>query len=162
MKSLLRVLLPWSLLIFFAGHWAVAQNRPQMMPRQAMERAEQFKKMRMLEVLKLDEETSLKFIVRYNEHRDAIREIQQKQEGIVKQAITWRAAKVSNADYEKALQELQDLEQLAQDTKKKYIDKLHEILSAKQIFEYLVFELKFTRELMNIMRDAPRPMRQMQ
>ncbi|HXG00266.1 MAG TPA: hypothetical protein VNL69_05740, partial [Bacteroidota bacterium] len=56
------------------------QGSPMLGP--GAQRVEQLKKVRMMEVLKLDEETSIRFFSRYNKYQDELREIQRNREAI--------------------------------------------------------------------------------
>lgn len=100
---------------------AVAQENQAPAPGRALERVEQFKKIRLMEVLNLDEESSIKFFARYNKH-----------------------------------QELLSLENKATEAKAKYIDELKQVLSSKQLAEYLVFETRFQQNLRDLVRDMLR------
>jgi len=122
----------------------------------ALERVEQFKKIRLMEVLGLDEPTSIKFFARYGNHQRVLQELRKKQLQALGRVQTLRKGKSPDAEYEKVIQNLQTLEGEVRDAKLKYLDELREILSSKQIAEYLVFELRFQQNLRELIRDGQR------
>ena len=122
----------------------------------ALERVEQFKKIRLMEVLGLDEQTSIKFFARYGNHQRVLQELRKKQLQALGRVQALRKGKSPDAEYEKVIQNLQTLEGEVRDAKLKYLDELREILSSKQIAEYLVFELRFQQNLRELIRDGQR------
>ena len=49
------------------------------------ERIEQFKKVRLIEVMNMDEETSIRFFARYNKHLESMRTIQKDHNALIDQ-----------------------------------------------------------------------------
>lgn len=134
----------------------VAQRRgqtPDQARRPAAERIEQFKKLRLMEILGLDEQTSIRFFARYNKHQETMRDVRQKQMEVFQQIQTLRRNQAPDADYERVLTELRGLEQRSNETKLKYMDELSEILTKKQVTEYIVFEVRFQQNLRDLVRD---------
>ncbi|MBI3112265.1 MAG: hypothetical protein HYZ01_11905 [Ignavibacteriales bacterium] len=123
------------------------------MRRPGAERVEQFKKLRLMEVLQLDEEASIRFFARYNKHEAAMREIRQKQLEFIQQIQSLRRSQAPDVDYQRVLRELRALEQRLSETKLKYMDELTDILTQKQVAEYIVFEIRFQQNLREILRD---------
>ena len=74
---------------------AMAQDEMPMRGRGA-ERLEQYKKLRLMEVLKLDEETSLKFFARYNRQRDELADLNQKRNGLLDELAKLRRDNASD------------------------------------------------------------------
>jgi hypothetical protein len=132
--------------------WAQDDEAPP--PSKALERVEQFKKIRMMEVLALDEQTSIKFFARYTRHQRALQELRRKQVQALGRVQALRKSKAADAEYAKVIQDLQSLEAEGRDAKLKYLEELQGILSNKQIAEYLVFELRFQQNLRELIRDA--------
>ena len=134
----------------------VAQRRgqaPDQARRPAAERIEQFKKLRLMEILGLDEQTSIRFFARYNKHQETMRDVRQKQMEVFQQIQSLRRSQAPDADYQRVLSELRGLEQRSNETKLKYMDELSEILTKKQVAEYIVFEIRFQQNLREILRD---------
>lgn len=119
-----------------------------------MERLEDLKKVKLLEAMKLDEEKGLKLISRYNDHRDRIRELERARMSIIEKLENSIAAGVADAEYQKSFNELSAAEKKIADSRSAYVNDLKEILTHKQIAEYLVFERNFAREIRNVFREA--------
>ncbi|OGU27337.1 MAG: hypothetical protein A2X66_03580 [Ignavibacteria bacterium GWA2_54_16] len=132
--------------------WAQDEESPP--PSKALERVEQFKKIRLMEILALDEQTSIKFFARYGKHQRALQDLRRKQVQALVRVQALRKAKAADAEYAKVIGDLQSLEGEGRDAKLKYLEELHEILSNKQIAEYLVFETRFQQNLRDLIRDV--------
>jgi hypothetical protein len=135
---------------------AVAQENQSPAPGRALERVEQFKKVRLMEVLSLDEQSSIKFFARYNKHQEVLREIRQKQVQALGRVQANRKAKAADVEYDKIVEELLSLENKATEAKAKYVSELKQVLSSKQLAEYLVFETRFQQNLRDLVRDLTR------
>lgn len=118
-----------------------------------MERIENFKKVKMIETLNLDEETGIKLVSRYNKHRERIQEIEKERGLLLDKLETQIKANVTESEYQKTLNEITELEKKISESRKKYLDELKEIFTNKQISEYLVFERNFTKDLRNMAKD---------
>lgn len=119
----------------------------------ALEKIENYRKLRMVEVLKLNEETSVKLIARYTKHREAVRNFEKDRMAVVDKLETLLASNSSDADYNKAFNELNEIEKKMYEARSKYLTEIKEILTAKQVAEYLVFERNFMRDIREIARD---------
>lgn len=156
MKALLQ-----RMLLLMGGLVAVvllasAQDTQQPAPGRAVERIEQFKKIRMMEVMHLDEQTSIKFFSRYNKHQELLKDLRQKQIQTIQRIQNFRKNNAPNAEYGKVIDDLRSLETQVNGAKSKYVDELKEVLTNEQIAEYLVFELRFQQNLRDIVRDTQR------
>jgi hypothetical protein len=126
----------------------------------AAERVDQFKKIRMMEVLGMDEQTSIRFFARYNKNLEVMKELRQKQLKALAQIQTMRKSKAADSEYAKVVSELRSLEGQVNQTKSQYIDDLKDVLTSKQLAEYLVFELRFQQNLRELVREAQQKNRQ--
>ena len=131
-----------------------AQDTQAQTPGKATERVEQYKKIRMMEVLGLDEQASIKFFVRYNKNTEAMKELRQKQLQALKRIQDLRKTKASDGEYAKVITDLRSLDDQVNQTKANYIDDLKDVLTSKQLAEYLVFELRFQQNLRELVRDV--------
>lgn len=131
-----------------------AQDAQAPAPGKAAERVEQYKKIRMMEVLGLDEQASIKFFVRYNKNAEAMKELRQKQLQALKRIQDLRKTKASDGEYAKVITDLRSLDDQVNQTKANYIDDLKDVLTSKQLAEYLVFELRFQQNLRELVRDV--------
>jgi len=153
MKTLLRSTV--LLLALFAVPFALwGQDEELAAPSKALERVEQFKKIRMMEVLALDEQTSIKFFARYGKYQRLLQELRRKQMQSLTKLQSLRKAMAADAEYARVIQELQTLEGESRDSKLKYIEELKEILTNKQIAEYLVFEMRFQQNLRELIKEV--------
>jgi hypothetical protein len=156
MNSVLRKVRMLALLSVAFTLLALSQDSPPMGPGRALERVEQFKKIRLMEVLNLDEENSIKFFARYNKHQELLRDLRKKQVAALAQVQTLRKSKAPDGDYTKTVEELLALESQISDAKAGYVDELKQVLTNKQLAEYLVFEVRFQQNLRELVRDLPR------
>ena len=141
----------FSALIVFVFSSALGQEMPLRGP--AMERVEQFKKIRMMEVLKLDEESSLRFFARYNKFQEGLREITVKRDGFIDQLAALRKSNAGDGEYEKVFKELTSVEGKMAEERSKFLQELKGVVSTKQIAEYIVFERNFNRQLFQLVRE---------
>jgi hypothetical protein len=102
----------------------------------------------------MDEQTSIKFFARYNKNAEVMKELRQKQIQALTQIQNLRKNKASDNDYAKVITDLRSLEEQVNQTKSKYIDDLKDVLTNKQLAEYLVFELRFQQNLRDLVRDV--------
>jgi hypothetical protein len=109
----------------------------------ASERIEQFKKVRLMESLKMDEETSIRFFARYDKYHNAL----------IDQLQNLTKSDASNSDIEKAINDIGLSEEKIAETRTKFLGELKDVISVKQIAEYVVFERNFNRNLREIMQD---------
>ena len=119
-----------------------------------LERVEQFKKIRLMEVLNLDEQTSIKFFARYNKYEDQLRDLRQKQVHEFAQIQSLRKSKAADTEYDKVVNDLLTVEGQFEDVKTKYIGELKEVLTSKQLAEYLAFEYRFQQNLRDLAREV--------
>ncbi len=120
------------------------------------ERIEQLRKVRMIEMLNLTENQSVRFLARLKEH-DAVRQdlMRQKNEALDKIERLIR----NNADsteYFPLFSEVQGIDGRVASERKKFFDGLSDILSVEQRGKMLVFERRFERELRDAFREAQR------
>ena len=120
----------------------------------AAERIEQFKKLRMMEILDLDEQTSIKFFARYNKNLEIMKMLRQKQVKALGRIQDLRKGKASDSEFGSVISELQALDEQINQAKSKYINELKDVLTNKQLAEYLVFELRFQQNLRDLIRDV--------
>jgi hypothetical protein len=135
---------------------SVAQENPPQGQGRALERVEQFKKIRLMEVLNLDEQNSIKFFARYNKYQEHLRDLRKKQVQALGQVQSLRKSNAADAEYDKMVDELLSLESQINEAKAKYVEELKPVLTSKQLVEYLVFEARFQQNLRELARELPR------
>jgi hypothetical protein len=148
-----------SLLIIFTD--LIAQDQlPARGP--GAERIEQFKKVRLMEVLKMDEETSIRFFVRYNKHIENLHTIQKDHNTLIDQLQRLTQSNANNSDIEQAIKDIELCEEKIMESRSKFLEELKEVISIKQVAEYVVFERNFNKNLREIMRDFAKERRNRQ
>ena len=137
MKSALRFTI--LVIVLVTGSFALrAQDEELAAPSKALERVEQFKKIRLMEVLALDEQTSIKFFARYGKHQRLLQELRRKQVQSLAKVQSMRKAKAADSEYARLIEELQSLEGESRDAKLKYIDGICENLISYAALEHAV------------------------
>lgn len=131
---------------------ALSQPRERMKQR-PMERLELYKQVRMLEAMKLDEQQGSKLVARYHKHRGAMKELEQERAKILDKLEAQVQSDASDVDYQKTFNELIDIEKKMIDARLKYLTELKDILTTKQIAEYVIFERSFARDIRDVVRD---------
>jgi hypothetical protein len=122
-------------------------------PRLGMERIESYKKVRLMEVLKLDENVSLKFMAKYNKHQESIRGLEKEANELISKLDQQIQDGAGESDFDRSFISLVDVSKRIGETRAKFLFDLKEILTNKQIAEYLVFERNFARDLREIIRN---------
>jgi len=128
-------------------------DRPQ---RPAYDRIESYKKVRMLESLKLDEDQSAKFLTRYNKHSEAMHAFEKERNELVDKLDEQSKANAVDDDYNQTFNLLLDIDKKISGERQHFLTELKEVLSNKQIAQYIVFERNFAQELRQMVRDIQR------
>ena len=134
----------------------MAQENPPPGQGRGLERVEQFKKIRLMEVLNLDEQSSIRFFARYNKYQELLRDLRKRQVQALGRVQALRKSNAADAEYGKMVDELVSVESQINDAKSKYVEELKPVLTSKQLVEYLVFEARFQQNLRDLVRDLPR------
>lgn len=122
------------------------------------ERLLEFKKVRLLEILKLDEQTSVKFLNRYTKFSNDLDAIEIEKERIVKE-IDLKLRKADKEGYDRLVQELMNLGRKECELRINFYKELREILTEQQVSQVIVFEWNFRREFINAVREMQREKR---
>jgi hypothetical protein len=147
-----RILAPLFCLTFIMGTTLYAQDPPPMRGPGA-ERIEQFKKVRLMEVLKMDDETSIRFFARYNKYIESLHGIQRDHNTRIDQLQKLTKSNANNSEIEQALKDILLSEEKIAETHSNFLNELKDVISIKQIGEYVVFERNFNRNLREIMQE---------
>jgi len=129
----------------------MGRNREQ---RPALERVESLKKVRLMETLKLDENQSVKVFARYNKHRELMRSIEGEAGTLIEKLESQIGANASDAEYKQTVSTLLEIDRKKHDARIKYIGELQDVLSPKQVAEYMIFERNFARDLRQAIHDV--------
>lgn len=122
-------------------------------PERMGERMQALKKIKLLEVLDLNEEEADKFLVKYNaveknirDKQDQLKEVSDDLEDALRDNKDEKELATLNSKLLKAHNEFQDA------TSKRFTD-LREVLNEKQFSKYLVFEKKFLEKMKEMLKD---------
>jgi len=130
-----------------------AQNRNRM---RAHGKIEQLEKIKLIEILGMDEETSIRFFTRHAEFKKVLGENQtrcEKQIDVLNDLVN-SGNQTNSTEYKKQLNEFWKLETELLNERKKFYDSLSGLLSDEQVAKLIVFEKQFRDEIRQIlMRD---------
>ncbi len=135
-----------------AAVWAQDVPPPPMHGR-AAERLEQYKKVRLMDALKLDEETSVRFMARYNKQLEDLRQIGKERNTIVDRIETLVKQGGTDAVVQSSIDDLTKVEAKLAGVRQNFLSDLHSILTPRQIAQYVVFERDFNRNLRDALRE---------
>ncbi|MFZ0453272.1 MAG: hypothetical protein WCE54_13835 [Ignavibacteriaceae bacterium] len=117
------------------------------------EKIEQLEKIKIIEALKMDEQTTLKFFARRTEFRDKLKDLMGKENDLLDKMDNFiKSSKdKNNSKYQGLIDQYSDLEQKMFDAKQSFITSLPDILSQEQIAKFLVFQRQFREEVREIL-----------
>lgn len=116
--------------------------------KKALKKLELLEKSKLIELLDLDEETSIKFFARRNEHLKKMRDIFDEREKLIKDLKnSIENNKGSDSYYKEQLSKLLSFDDKMNNERENYYNSLSAILTPKQIAKLAVFEFMFRREL---------------
>jgi hypothetical protein len=150
-----RLILAFVLVLAFGNPFLFAQEEHQR-PDPGAERIEQFKKIRLMDALKMDEETSIRFFSRYNKHSTAMRDIGKNRNDRIDQLQKLIHTDASDEDINKAITDITVLDGKMMDERSRFMTELREVLTVKQLGKYVVFERNFNQNLRELMREVAR------
>jgi Spy/CpxP family protein refolding chaperone len=133
---------------------ANAQSRRNEAQRPASERIESFKKVRMMEAMKLDENQSVKLFARYNDHQDQMKSLERESNELFDKLESQIRSNASEGEYQQTIGELRSYEKKRTEERQRYFNELKDVLTPKQLAEYMVFERNFARDLREAVRDV--------
>lgn len=131
---------------------------PQQMKERKMknrEKLEQLEKIKLIESLDMDEETSIRFFARRNESKREIQELEKKTDDIISELEKSFNTEDKN-QYEKQKQLISEMlknRESIEIKRNQFINSLDDILSTEQIAKLIVFEKKFRDEIRNVLFD---------
>jgi len=139
-----RIMYAFALCLFFVGGVAPVSAQRGDKP---MQRIQQFKKMKLLETLDLDEETANKFLVKYDKWEKQISDINQQRMILVQELRLAMEKKAGDDEINHTLDSLVDYTTKADDARHQMYADLRSILTAKQAAKLALFEAQFQRKL---------------
>lgn len=124
--------------------------------KRSFDRIQQLMKMRMVETLNLNEEQSVRFIARFNEHEKHRREFMTLKADVLNKMEVLVQDSGDEREIEKAFPEALAIDERMMEERTKFFNSLSDILTVTQRAKLLVFERKFERELRDAVRDTQR------
>ena len=142
-------------LIFLMIENVVAQDQlPLYGP--AAERIAQYKKIRLMEVVQMNEEESVRFFARYNKHEENMRDIGRERNDLIDRLQKLSKSNSNDAALENVIKDISMSEEKLLEERTKFLKELRDILSLKQLSQFIVFERNFNKNLRELMRDIAR------
>lgn len=144
-----------SVVVSIAAMSAVAQP-PRMMGQKSLERVEQYRKVRLIEMLELNEDQSARFLARLKEHDNAKRAIMKEKMDVLDKIDRLVRNNGDEKDMEAMFAEVGALDNRIADHDRRFFRGLNDILTVEQRAKYLLFERHFEKELREAMREVQR------
>ncbi|MFZ2323198.1 MAG: hypothetical protein WAV89_05810 [Ignavibacteriaceae bacterium] len=115
----------------------------------------QLEKIKLIEELNLDEDTSVKFFARRNEMQREVESLEDKADDILKKLETNLGSNDKDAEttQKQLINELMNIKEKSETVKRQFIYSLKDILTTEKIARYIVFEQKFREEIRRIILD---------
>ncbi len=120
------------------------------------ERIEQWKKVRLIEVLDMKEEQSARFFARLNEHETQRRELRKEKGDVLDRLDRLVRNHAESSELEKVIPEVLAVDDKIHDEQNKFYLSLGDILTVDQRAKLLIFDRQFEKELRDAMREAQR------
>ncbi len=134
---------------------------PQQMKEKGMknrEKLEQLEKIKLIEALDLDEETSIRFFARRNDSKKEIQELEMKAEDIISELEkSFNSENKNQSENQKQLiSEMLKTRESIELKRNQFISSINDILTVAQIGKLIVFEKKFRDEIRQVLFDKKR------
>jgi hypothetical protein len=120
------------------------------------ERIEQWKKIRLIEILDMKEDQSVRFFARLNEHDVHRRELHKAKGEALDRLDRLVRNHAAAAELERAIPEVMATGDRIHEEEQKFFLSLGDVLSADQRAKLALFERQFEKELREAMREAQR------
>lgn len=122
-------------------------------PGRASERIEQWRKIRLVEMLDMKEEVSVRFFARRNDHEKAKRELFKERDAALDRLERLIRVGAPAAEFEKAFAELADVDARVAVGEKEFLNGLSDILTIDQRAKMVLFDRRFEGELREAMKE---------
>ncbi len=116
-----------------------------------LKKIEELERVKLIEALNMDEQTTLKFFARRNEYRQKQVSLFQKSNELLNNLDKEiNNGKSDNSEIKKFIKEYLEIEKKISSNKEDFIKSLKDILTTEQIGKYIVFERKFRDEIREV------------
>jgi Spy/CpxP family protein refolding chaperone len=139
-----------AVILIFAGTNAQPRFRGDS---QAMKKIEELEKIKIIDALKLDEQTTLRFFARRAEYKDNQDKLFKKATNLLDKMddAAKKDGNKNNADFNKMIDEYLSISKQIVAQRNDFFKSLSDILTPEQIAKLLVFERKFREEIRNVL-----------
>lgn len=120
------------------------------MEKKALKKIDQLEKVKLLEILDMDEESSIKFFVRRKEFKERQRKIQDAVDSL-HQSLHQKLESEAKADYKALVNEIIQKEDELMRSRIEYIRNQADILNDQQIAKLIIFEKEFRKEIQDLL-----------
>jgi len=119
------------------------------------EKLEQLEKIKLIESLDMDEDTSIRFFARRNESKREIQELEKKTDDIILELEKSfnTEDKNQNVKQKQLISEMLKNRESIEIKRNQFVNSLGDILSTEQIAKLIVFEKRFRDEIRNVLFD---------
>lgn len=132
------------------GHDYEIQKRPR------PERLEKFRKMRLVELLKLDEEESVRFFAKQNAHENKTRELMQKRNDLIDMIEKNIKEKGNTNELMKLADEAMKIDKDIFAERQRFQEEIRKLLTPEQFGKFIVFERDFGKQVREAMQEMRR------
>ena len=130
-----------------------SQGEPQG-PDRPSDRIENLRKVRLVEILDLKEDQSVRFLARMNEHDNARRALMKERGEALDRLERLVRNKADDGEFEKGFADVAAVDEKLVTERRGFFGGLSDILSPTQRAKMLIFERRFEKELREAMREA--------
>jgi Spy/CpxP family protein refolding chaperone len=120
------------------------------------ERIENLRKVRLVEILELKEDQSVRFLARMNDHDNARRTMMKDRGEALDRLERLIRNKADDSEYEKAFADVAAVDDRLTTERRSFFAGFSDILTPTQRAKMIIFERRFEKELREAMREAQR------
>ncbi len=122
----------------------------------AFEKIEQLEKLKLIEILDMDEETTLKFFSRRKDFKENLGAVNKQIDDLIENILPEirKDGKKDDNYYRSFVSEMLRLQKEAARIREEYINSLYTILRPLQVAKYIVFERRFREELKELLLEG--------
>ena len=120
------------------------------------DKIEQLEKLKLIEVLKLDEETTLRFFSRQSKNREEVNQFHEQKEDLVDMLENYFTSGVSlpkGESLESINRKIVEIEKRILSERSEFLKSLNDILTVEQVSKLIVFESRFRKELRDMILE---------
>ena len=144
------------LLLIFLSSMIFAQPHSKKRNNEFGKRFEDLEKIKLLEILDLDEESAIKFFSRRNEYKNRLKEIKSESEELLLVMEKALETEENNDQFSSYINNSLEIERKFMLEKSNFYKSVEDILSQEQIVKLILFERKFKRDIRDLLIERGR------